>query len=647
MTDPSSTALSGPEDFARSVMDSFSAHVAVLDETGTIVATNRAWREFAAANPPLRGNVSEGANYLTVCDRAAGAYAEESAAMASGIRAVEQGEQQEFILEYPCHSPGEKRWFNARVTRFLDHGAVRVVVAHENITYRKEVEENQRALMTELASERVRLDTLSRTIPDLVWLKSVDGVFFWCNPQVELLLGAKEKDIIGRTDYDFFDQELADFVRENDRKAMAAGGPSVNEEWLTFASDGHRALFETTKTPMRDADGQVIGVLGIAHDITERHLAAEIQRDLTKELAAKEIFLRTLLQTLPDLIWLKDVNGVYLFCNPEVENFFGVKEADIIGKCDHDVLSKEVADAFVEIDRKVMAAEGPNVEETWITFASDGHRALCEAIKTPMRDAGGQVLGVLGIAHDITERYLAAEKLRLALADLARSNEELEQFAYVASHDLQEPLRMVSSYTQLLAKRYKGKLDADADEFIAYAVDGANRMQALITDLLALSRVGKQGKKIEPSDFTAALGQALTNLAAAIETSGAVVTHGPLPTLPADKMQIAQLFQNLIANAIKFHGEKPPHIQVSAERKEKEWLFSVRDDGIGIAPQYADRIFAIFQRLHTREEYEGTGIGLALCKKVVERHGGRIWVESELGAGSTFHFTIAIGGNGS
>jgi len=631
------------EGIAHTVTDSFTAHVAVLDEAGTIVATNRAWRMFATANPPLAGNVSEGANYLTVCDTASGPYAEESAAMAAGIRSVKEGEQQEFVLEYPCHSPWEKRWFKARVTRFLDDRALRVVVAHENITARKEAEEAQRDLMKELASERICLDTVLRTIPDLVWLKSVDGAFFWCNPPFETLFGAKEKDIIGRTDHDFLDKELADYGRENDRKAIAKGGPSVNEEWLTFASDGHRALFETIKTPMRDSEGQILGVLGMARDITERHFAEEKQRELTKELAAKETFLRTLLQTLPDMVWLKDVNGVYLFCNQEVENFFGIKEADIIGKSDHDVLRKEVADAFAEIDRQVMAADGPNVEETWITYASDGHHALCEAIKTPMRDAGGQVLGVLGIAHDITERHLAAEKLRLALADLARSNEELEQFAYVASHDLQEPLRMVSSYTQLLAKRYRGRLDTDADEFIGFAVDGANRMQGLITDLLALSRVGTRGKKLELSECESALGQALTNLRGALEASGAVVTHDPLPALIIDKSQIVQLFQNLIGNAIKFHGEEPSHVHVSAQQVENEWSFSVRDNGIGFDPQYAERIFAIFQRLHTREEYAGTGIGLAICKKVVERHGGRIWVETQPGKGSTFHFTIASG----
>ena len=199
---------------------------------------------------------------------------------------------------------------------------------------------------------------------------------------------------------------------------------------------------------------------------------------------------------------------------------------------------------------------------------------------------------------------------------------------------------MVASYTQLLAKRYKGKLDEDADEFIAYAVNGANRMQALIQDLLAFSRVDTQGQLFEPTSVETLLGYALDNLKGAIEESRAVVTHDPLPTVMADERQLLHLLQNLLSNAIKFRGPEPPHAHLSAERRDSEWLFSVRDNGIGIDPQYAERIFVIFQRLHTNAEYPGTGIGLALCKKIVERHGGRIWMESQLGQGATFYFTL-------
>ncbi|MCE3221897.1 MAG: putative Sensor histidine kinase with region [Nitrospira sp.] len=234
----------------------------------------------------------------------------------------------------------------------------------------------------------------------------------------------------------------------------------------------------------------------------------------------------------------------------------------------------------------------------------------------------------------------AQHELEQSVVELGRSNADLQQFAYVASHDLQEPLRMVSSYTQLLARRYKGKLDADADEFIAFAVNGANRMQRLIQDLLAYSRVSRGSRQGELTSVEAALNYALDNLRNAAHESGAMVTHDPLPTVTGDEKQLAQLLQNLLSNALKFRGPEPPRIHVSAERVDEEWLFSIRDNGIGLDPQYADRIFVIFQRLHNRQDYPGTGIGLAICKKIVERHGGRIWVASEPGKGATFYFTI-------
>lgn len=259
-------------------------------------------------------------------------------------------------------------------------------------------------------------------------------------------------------------------------------------------------------------------------------------------------------------------------------------------------------------------------------------------------DEDGEVKGVFAAARDITERKKAEKKLRETFEDLERSNNELEQFAYVASHDLQEPLRMVSSYTQLLAQRYKDKLDGDAFDFIQYAVDGAARMQKLINDLLAYSRVSSRGKQPVKADSQIALEEALANLNAAIEESGAVVTTGDLPEVIADPSQITQVFQNLVGNAIKFRGEEVPQIHVSAIKGSGEWLFTVKDNGIGIDPKYFDKIFVIFQRLHGREEYSGTGIGLAICKRIIERHGGRIWLESRLGAGTSFHFSLPIKG---
>jgi PAS domain S-box-containing protein len=255
---------------------------------------------------------------------------------------------------------------------------------------------------------------------------------------------------------------------------------------------------------------------------------------------------------------------------------------------------------------------------------------------TVYRNEAGEVQGVFAAARDITERKRLEEAL-------LRSNADLAQFAYVASHDLQEPLRMVSSYMQLIEQRYKDKLDTAGIEFINFAVDGARRMQTMINDLLTFSRVGTRGKAFEPTDCEVILDQTLADLKMAIKDSGAIITRDPLPTVMADGAQMAQLFQNLIGNAIKFREREPLRVHISAQAKEKDWLFSVRDNGIGIDPQYFERIFVIFQRLHSKEEYPGTGIGLALCNRVVERHGGRIWVESQPGKGSIFYFTISQG----
>jgi PAS domain S-box-containing protein len=274
------------------------------------------------------------------------------------------------------------------------------------------------------------------------------------------------------------------------------------------------------------------------------------------------------------------------------------------------------------------------------------------------RNEAGEVQGVFAAARDITQRKRAEEELdqyrknleemvkqrtvelRETAADLARSNRDLEQFAYVSSHDLQEPLRMVTGFMQLIDQKYHQQLDAVGQKYIYYAVDGAKRMQQLIVDLLAYSRVGTQGQTTEMVDTAPLLQRALFNLQRSIKENQATVTWGHLPTVPVDSTQLTQVFQNLIGNAIKFHGDKPPQVHVDSWRNDKFWEFTVKDNGLGIDPEYNDKIFVIFQRLHAKEKYPGTGIGLAICKKIIERHGGRIWVESQEGQGATFHFTL-------
>jgi signal transduction histidine kinase len=292
------------------------------------------------------------------------------------------------------------------------------------------------------------------------------------------------------------------------------------------------------------------------------------------------------------------------------------------------------------LDLPFVVVSGHILEKTAVALMRAGARDYL--MKNNLTRLAPVVKRELGEVRMRRERRRDQEQLRRSVEELARSNAELEQFAYAASHDLQEPLRMVASYVELLDERYKDQLDSNAREFIAYAVDGATRMKQMIADLLAYSRVGKNGKEIVAVACEAALGQACADLRAPITEAAAEINHGPLPTVPGDFGQFTRLFQNLIGNAIKFRSQAPPRVHVSAERNGEEWVFSVRDNGIGLDPQFADRIFMVFQRLHAHEDYAGTGIGLAIAKKIVEQRGGRIWVESEPGKGATFCFTVPI-----
>jgi len=365
------------------------------------------------------------------------------------------------------------------------------------------------------------------------------------------------------------------------------------------------------------------------------------RRRMEAALRDSEALYHSLVDTLPINILRKDLQGRITFGNKRYCEAMGKHLHELMGKTDFDLFSRPLAEKYVADDHRVIET-GQVFEDIEKHESPRGERLYVHVLKAPVLDAQGAVVGTQVIFWDETERKRAEEALAKTAADLECSNRELELFAYVASHDLQEPLRMVASYTQLLARRYKDNLDADAREFITFAVDGAIRMQKLINDLLMYSRVGTKGKPFEPMEGEDVLHAVLSNLKIAIQESGAVVTHDPLPAVSGDPVQLIQLFQNLIGNAIKFRGPAAPRVHLGVEKKGNEWIFSVRDNGIGIESQYFDRIFVIFQRLHTREEYPGTGIGLAVCKKIVERHEGRIWVESEPRKGATFFFTMPV-----
>ena len=378
-------------------------------------------------------------------------------------------------------------------------------------------------------------------------------------------------------------------------------------------------------------------------ELAERKRAEQSVRD-------SEALYHSLVDTLPINILRKDLCGRITYGNRGYCERMGKPLSALLGKTDYDFFPKALAEKYLRDDEKVVRS-GEMFEDIEEHHAGDGQKLYVHVLKAPVRDAQARIVGTQIIFWDVTARKLAEEALEKAAAELARSNKELEQFAYVASHDLQEPLRMITSYTQLIAKRYQEKLDNDAREFMHFAVDGALRMQKLIQGLLEYSRVGTRGRPFEQCDCAQILDGALSNLKLAIEESGSKISRDVMPTVMGDPTQLTQLFQNLIGNGLKFRGPKPPTIYIGVERKQRaeaaslnvapyEWIFQVRDNGIGIEPQYFDRIFIIFQRLHTQEQYPGTGIGLAICKKIVERHGGRIWVESKPGSGTTFHFAL-------
>jgi PAS domain S-box-containing protein len=376
--------------------------------------------------------------------------------------------------------------------------------------------------------------------------------------------------------------------------------------------------------------------------VLNESLKVELEKHERMESALRdsEAMYHSLVEHVPLNIFRKDLEGRVVFGNASYCEALGLDLEELLGKTDFDLFSEEQASKYVEDDARVIESGEPlrQVEE---------HQRLegtlyVEVLKTPIYDHRGKCVGTQGIFWDVTVEYESRRKLEESAAALKQSNDDLAQFAYVASHDLQEPLRMVSSYLQLIEKRYAGALDDSGREFIGFAVDGAKRMKNLIRALLEYSRIGNGASEMEPVALGEVVKEVCGVLRMAIEESGASLKIGELPELCCDRIQIAQLFQNLIGNALKFCRDRSPEVEVFSVRDEKEnaWQISVRDNGIGIEPEYLERVFVIFQRLHSREEYAGTGIGLALCKRIVERHQGKIWVDSEPGVGTTFSFSI-------
>jgi PAS domain S-box-containing protein len=464
-----------------------------------------------------------------------------------------------------------------------------------------------------------------------------NGAFVLLNLQAQKQFGYLNDELIGQQVTAIIPAGFAErLVADGARSAAEALAQQIGTgiELIARRKDGSAFPIELMLSPLKNADGVL--VTAAIRDISVRKAAEQ-------RLAQMEGRYRGLLEAAPDAMVVVNQHGAIVLLNLQAEKQFGYLDDELVGQQVTVIIPEGFAERLVA-DGARSAAEalaqqiGTGIE--LIARRKDGSAFPIELMLSPLENADGIL--VTAAIRDISVRRKAEENLAHKIAELNRSNEELGQFAYLASHDLQEPLRMVASYTQLLARRYKGKLDSDADEFIAFAVDGAIRMQRLIQDLLAYSRVSRVAQDLLPTSGEGALHQALMNLQGAITDAGASVTHGPLPMVLADEGQLIQLFQNLVGNAIKYKGSEAPVIHVSAAPVNAErWMFSVQDNGLGIEPRYFERIFGMFQRLHKREDFAGTGIGLAICKKIAEQHGGAITVQSALGKGSNFQFDLA------
>ena len=385
--------------------------------------------------------------------------------------------------------------------------------------------------------------------------------------------------------------------------------------------------------------GALLG-LGITGTAAWRLHRENVRRLLAEDaLRASEARSRALFDAAPDPVVVTDQAGLFVQLNIQTEKQFGYKRDELVGQSVQQILPNGF---FQQLNSDVQAEKAEDSTSNNVFELcgqrKDGGRFPVEITLSPLQTSGG--LLIIVALRDITERRRSEEQLARTMTELRRSNVDLQQYAYVVSHDLQEPLRMVASFTQLLAERYQGRLDSDADEFIAHAVDGCKRMKRLMLDLLAYARIGKSGEALSWVDAEGALQEAIRNLQRIVEENGAVITHDVLPRVNTDRAQLVQVFQSLVENAIKYRGTGAPRVHVSAASRGPECVFAVQDNGVGIESQYFEKIFVLFQRLHRQPQIDGTGIGLTICKKILEQAGGSIWVESKYGSGSTFYFAL-------
>ena len=505
-----------------------------------------------------------------------------------------------------------------------------------DITERKRVENSLRD-----SEERLRLAQTRGNVGVWDWNTITDELNF--TPELEQLYGLNPGTI--KTYQNWRQLTHPDDIEkiEAEREEKIANHESFDVEFRIKHKSGDLRWLSARGGAIYNDEGEVVRVLGINTDITDRKRDEELLRDQQKTLEIRNKELQALFDYSEASMAIFDAQPPYtvLAHNKYYQGLWTepFKSEGLVGKNLLDYVP------FVELSG-VMAVYDEVVRtqqvKTLINFPYDGMergRTWWNWHLSPVIH-DDEVVALVHMAFDVTNEIDALERADKSIKELKRSNKELKQFAYVSSHDLQEPLRMVALFTQLLERRYKGKLDDEADEYIGFIVEGAHRMKYLIDDLLSFSQLNYKTKECESIELETLLDSALFNLKNSVDKNNAQITHGPLPTITGDPNQIIQVLQNLIANAIKFNDNNTPKIHISAKKNGNEWIIQIRDNGIGIAPEHQDKIFEVFKRLNVREKYPGTGIGLAICKKIIERHGGRIWVKSELEKGSTFYFTL-------
>ncbi|MEO8770611.1 MAG: PAS domain S-box protein [Ferruginibacter sp.] len=624
------------ESFNRGILSSLNAHIAVIDTSGLIITVNKAWNDFAKLNGVTSlERCSEGSNYFDVCKKAISSGDEIAREALAGIRSVFRNENETFEMEYPCHSAYEKRWFILRVTNFGIDGS-RIVISHQNISGRKIAEE---LLLLSQSNLKAIIENTDASIYSL----NSNFQYITFNQLLQNSLKAiYDLDIKpGDNVYQFLEKlNPVEASEWETAYSKALAGETVKFE-KEFSYNDLNTCISFSIYPIWEYN-MVIGLSCFAFDITKQKIAEQ-------QIRSEKNMLRTLIDNLPDTIYFKDASARKLISNKFDYNLLGEETEDaVLGKTDLELLPGKIGITCYGQDMEILKTGTSlvNFEEYFTPKNSNPQWLL--TTKLPLRNEQNKIIGLLGIGRDITEKKMADEKLNILNTELEKnvkqleiSNAELEQFAYVASHDLQEPLRMVTSFLSQIEKKYGSMLDDKGKKYIHFAIDGAKRMRQIILDLLEFSRVGQADEKKEEVDMNELVNETLVLLRKKIEEQKGVVKISKLPVLKTFRAPLRQVFQNLIGNGLIYHKKSEAvKIDISVKDEKKYWQFAVTDNGIGIDPEYFDKIFTIFQRLHNRDEYSGTGIGLAITKKIIENMGGKIWVESEEGKGSTFYFTL-------